>query len=255
MNDFTRQHWHWKASGLPDCELWLIDLDAADWSPQVACSLDDAEHARAHRFHFEQDRRRFIHSHAALRHVLSRHTGNRPQDISIVIDASGKPRLPEQHGPLFNLSHSGAWALIAIHPHDPIGIDLELPRQHQHLADLIDQTLNHHERSHVLAHTHARAPEAFTRLWVRKEACLKATGLGLQVPLQNVDVAPHPPEASTGLTVVRQGTSWWQVAWSDESLPIECNGMASLAWLTKSTDQSNKPCHSACEMGLTGKLN
>lgn len=225
------------ASGLPGCELWLVDLDAADWTTESAGCLDETERARADRFHFERDRLRFIHSRTALRHVLAHHIGCRPPDVHIVIDKAGKPHLPERNALAFNLSHSGAWALIATHANTPIGIDLELPRQPSQLQGLIAQTLHLQEQAQIPQDTDAIRSAAFTRLWVRKEACLKAIGLGLQVPPQDVNVASHPPNASRGSTAVQLNAWRWQVAWSDEDLPLDCGAQASLAWLTNEEHQ------------------
>ncbi|MES1265769.1 MAG: hypothetical protein ABUU24_08990, partial [Variovorax sp.] len=54
--------------------LWRIDLDSAP-APAAAATLSDDEWARASRFVFARDRHRFVAAHAALRGLLSLHTG------------------------------------------------------------------------------------------------------------------------------------------------------------------------------------
>lgn len=167
------------------CQLWLIDLqapvDEADW---LACS--PAEHARAARFKFERDARRYRAAHAAMRGALSQALGMAPDRITYAQGPQGKPCLaaPDSHSgpPLhFNLSHSGDWALLGTSPTHHIGVDIECHRPMPDMASVARQVFSEAEQQAL----HACPPDAqatlFFRTWVGKEACLKALGSGLSV--------------------------------------------------------------------------
>jgi phosphopantetheinyl transferase len=88
----------------------------------------------------------------------------------------GKPYLPDS--PLhFNLSDSEDWLAIAFHWGTPVGIDLEVIRPIEEMDPLILNCFSKREQVYVREkETLAR----FWEIWNRKEACLKALGLGLQ---------------------------------------------------------------------------
>jgi len=136
-------------------EVWLVDTDV-DASPD-ALSPDERE--RAARFRFEEHRRRWIAAHVALREILSKYTS----DVQFVIGENGKPSLA--NGAVhFNLSHSGDLAVIAVSDHE-IGVDVEQIRDGFDYESIMP----------------AANRDEFFRAWTRKEACLKARGLGLGV--------------------------------------------------------------------------
>lgn len=114
---------------------------------------------------------------AALETILTRTLGHTPR---IVRGEHGKPLLAD--GALaFNVAHSGSWALIAIAPRE-VGIDIE---EHRPLdaAALAARYFTPAEAAAV-----RNEPALFFRVWARKEAWLKARGVGVLVPLNEVDV-------------------------------------------------------------------
>ena len=83
-------------------------------------------------------------------------------------NAHGKPFLKD--GPFFSISHCKDGIAVAVDD-APIGIDIESIR---HVTeDLIERTMNEHEREGM-------EDRAFTRLWTRKEAIVKAEGVGIE---------------------------------------------------------------------------
>ena len=150
--------------------------------------LDDDERRRAARFVRQGDAHRFTKAHAALRLLLARCLRAKPADVRYE-PVPGKPRLIGASGPLeFNLSHSGALALIAVARERPVGVDVELVRE---LADLEAIAEGHFAPAEVQA-LRALPPEqrltGFFRCWTGKEAVIKATGEGLARPLGSFDV-------------------------------------------------------------------
>ncbi len=151
-----------------DLRLWRVDLDAARFDDDVPTA---AEQQRAARFVRANDGRRYLAAHAALRHLLGTH------EVGSA-GANGKPALASPP-PHFNLSRRGGTALIGLSDTHEIGVDVE-PLQPMADADELAQLhFTPRERDAVAREHGARG---FLRCWTRKEACMKATGLGLSLP-------------------------------------------------------------------------
>jgi len=164
----------------PPFELWLAHLSAgpADEDLQL---LDARELARAARFHFEHDRRRYVAAHAALRRVLAARTGRPPAALELQVGEHGKPWLAGVPHCAFSLSRSDDRALIALADEGEIGIDLERVRPLPDLDALVQRCLARSERDEVDGLAQDARALAFLERWTRKEACLKALGTGLLV--------------------------------------------------------------------------
>jgi 4'-phosphopantetheinyl transferase len=171
------------------CLLWRVDLDTAP-APEAAACLSEDEWERAHRFVFARDRNRFIAAHAALRGTLSAKTGVPGAFLDFTVGAFGKPMLVEPAGVRFNLSHSQSVALIGIadESESDVGVDVELLRSMPDAEDLARTYFTEAERRALAAVVPSARDRAFLTCWTRKEACLKATGLGLSVDTRSFDV-------------------------------------------------------------------
>ncbi len=168
----------------PGIALWLVPLDGGSpdpADPDRTALLSEAEKAKAGRFHFERDARRYRVSHTALRTLLAQATGMAPQALTFVEGPYGKPRLAGTGQPHFNMSHSADWALIGICADAPIGVDIEVPRAMSDLEALAERNFTPAEFSALRAVEPALRLQAFLRCWTRKEACLKALGSGLSI--------------------------------------------------------------------------
>ena len=95
------------------------------------------------------------------------------------------------HNPItFNVSHSNRLATYAVGLSRPVGIDIEYIRETPDTLDAIYHCLADEEReqlSHVPASRRAARLFAY---WASKEAFLKATGRGLQIPPSSVVIQP-----------------------------------------------------------------
>jgi 4'-phosphopantetheinyl transferase len=173
--------------------LWRICLDQppAAATPAAECLSPD-EQRRAARFVRQQDRERFATSHAALRMILGQYLGMPPSRVEIVADAGGKPRLAPAPGlpPLmFNLSHSADLALVGVALGQRIGVDVEPWRPMVDAEGIVKRYFSAGERARWQALAeHERLP-AFFRGWTRKEAYLKARGVGLSAGLDRFEVS------------------------------------------------------------------
>jgi 4'-phosphopantetheinyl transferase len=129
-------------------------------------------------------RRRHELAHAAQDQILATYLDVEPQVLEYATLPGGKPILAG--GAIeFNLSHSGQLALVAVSRDLQVGVDLEHPRNFRNEAGMARRICTASELEH-LARTDAR--DELLRLWVRKEAVVKATGEGLVRPVSEIDV-------------------------------------------------------------------
>ena len=165
-----------------DVHMWHIDL--RDMGTDAVNLLDAAEIARAQRFVYAHDWRRYVAAHAWLRRVLGAYLGMAPQHLRFDAGAHGKPALAHQHmngdAPLrFNMSHSKDIALIAITSGLEVGVDIEALRDDLPGPDLAAGVLSAGELDELARCASQDHTAAFVGCWTRKEDCLKALGVGL----------------------------------------------------------------------------
>ena len=152
-------------------------------------ALSPNERSEMMRFRQREDRVRFAGVRAALWKVLQ--TGyrinrdpNRDQLAGIQRDQFGKPGLLTSSGQAiivnltFNVSHSGSYGLIAVSQCGQVGVDIEKNSQ-INVADLAPFICTASECRALAALDESEAKAAFYRLWVGKEAVLKAVGVGI----------------------------------------------------------------------------
>jgi 4'-phosphopantetheinyl transferase len=167
------------------CHLWQVDLKEETTSE--ALSADERE--RAARFHFDNDRTRFVTGRMALRHILSGYLDCEPAKITLHRGTHGRPQLvPAEHNLEFNVSHSGDLALIAIAAQGPLGVDVEALRHMENALALARRYLTSAESTAIEAAALAQRSAAFLTCWTRKEAVLKSTGAGLTVDPRLIEV-------------------------------------------------------------------
>ncbi len=176
--------------------IWSIPLDQ-DPRPIVHLLQPD-EVARANRFQFARDARRYRVGRALLRRVLSHHTGIAAAALRFHYNAYGKPALaPDQNTGSweFNLSHSGEHALCAVAQGHAVGIDLEEihPVDYLAMAKVVFSTL---EQATLAQLSQRQQLLAFFQGWTRKEAYIKAWGQGLSMALTDFDVTVTPGQAA-----------------------------------------------------------
>jgi 4'-phosphopantetheinyl transferase len=121
---------------------------------------------------------------------LGRYLATPPGHIRFVYSAFGKPDLSPDFGSrlTFNLSHSAGLALIAIAAGSSVGVDLEYLRAQSEYAEVARRFFSAAEVGQLNALPSDLYAEAFFRCWTKKEAYVKACGLGLALPLDSFSV-------------------------------------------------------------------
>jgi 4'-phosphopantetheinyl transferase len=155
-----------------DISAWVMRADVAEHV------LDVTERARAARFRFDQDRVRYILAHALWRTVLGASLGVDPAQVPLASTASGQPRLPGTELAT-SLSHSGSWVAVAVCGATTVGVDIECSPSRIIMDDLIATICTPTEAAHIRRLPALERERALLTLWTRKEALLKAFGVGL----------------------------------------------------------------------------
>lgn len=177
-------------------DVWRVPLEAPG-RPQTdlfeLLSADEA--ARASRFHFDKHRARYIRGRAALRILLGRYLDVPAREIRFQYENNGKPELAfpvNMRNLYFNSSDSDVLGLIAVGCCQNIGVDLEKVRPMPDLLNIAKRFFSAREVQAILAISEEKREEAFFACWTRKEAFLKATGVGLKYPLSKFSVSVDP---------------------------------------------------------------
>ena len=176
-----------------EVHIWSIYL--SDNEKDIPCFisiLSEDERQRAYSFKFPKDRNCFIISRGILRCLLGKYLGKDPRDIEIIYGFWGKPCLTE---PLlyFNLSHSKDYILYDIAHNYEIGIDLEYIDKNLNINDIALTILSSQELAYLRSVKLKEKVDTFFKLWVCKEAFLKASGKGWLndqqiTPLEELDI-------------------------------------------------------------------
>ncbi len=183
-----------------DVHVWTIDLNAPP-AASAPC-LDEREIERARRFVRADDARRYERAHVALRAIVGAYLGCEPARVAFAEQARGKPRLiGPRTGLHFNLSHSKDLALLALGAADELGVDVEAVRADLPGVDLAAAVLDARELEQLAERPEDAQAEPFVTCWTRKEACLKAVGLGLSLEPRGLHAGlePRPMRMRVGM--------------------------------------------------------
>jgi 4'-phosphopantetheinyl transferase len=224
---------NWPASRAPQklepeqVHVWGWRLDSPLEAAQIAL-LDEEELDRFRRFRFEPDRARFAIAHATMRKILGAYLGKAPDRVSFRTNRFGKPELAgdQQDGALhFNLSHSRSVALLALSKDTEVGVDVEDVQPVE--RDVAESYFSPAELAALASLDGNTWVDGFYHCWTRKEAILKAEGVGLNLALDSFDVSliPGAPAELLGT----RPTAGFRHRWKLHDLAVAPGSAAALA--------------------------
>lgn len=231
-NNMMMKSFLWKK---PPCKLAISRSEIHVWKREI--NIDSKKHEdpfailskeeiqRLKSFQFAKDRFFYAMTHVMKRWVLAQYLNEIPEKLNFTFNEQGKPSILKQQNWLnleFNISHSHQIILIALTLDDPIGIDVEYHSQHTPIEDLSEFIFSPVEK--YFFSTLASQEEkinAFFRCWTRKEAYLKAEGVGLtDFPNSlSVDMNENPVEHWLKKLTTKQEFKE-KIAWRLFPLPI-----------------------------------
>jgi len=221
-----------------EVHLWAARLDLAPGqSVELAATLSPDERARAARFHFAKDRRRWIAARGQLRRILGGYLRRDPAAVAFdyvcgcgaprCSHAHRKPQLADDTWLNFNLSHARDLALIAVTRDRRVGVDLEYLRPAAELLPLADTICAPADLVALRGLPAADRATALLTLWTCKEAYLKARGIGLLLAPQEVELAIGPADPTRLIRV--SGDAVEAARWSVANVPYGPEQVAAFA--------------------------
>ena len=175
-------------------DVWRISLNLPSATVKLLESILSAnETQRAAGFHLPANRDRYIVAHGGLRDLLARYLHCEPSQLNFSTNDYGKPALVGYQLE-FNLSHSENIALIAVSRERKVGVDVECIRSDMEHESIARRFFSPYEFSELKTLPPEQREVAFFNWWTRKEAYIKAQGLGLSLPLDSFDVSITPNE-------------------------------------------------------------
>jgi 4'-phosphopantetheinyl transferase len=169
--------------------LWLAGPAGLGGVPEhLWNTLSRGEKDRANHFLRVEDRALFAFTRAMLRHLLGEATSVPANKIALAEGPYGKPCLAGTHGPHFNVSHSGSWALIGFSDNRDIGVDIEFMRAAGGELDLARSFFSAAEYRSLEGLERDMLLSSFYKIWTCKEAVLKAHGAGISEHLKDFSI-------------------------------------------------------------------
>lgn len=159
--------------------------------------LNVAEHTRYAAYRKPEDQQRFLTGRVLARTVAGRLLDVPPGtvDLDATCPDCGKPHgKPRVRGSDLELSitHAGDRVGLAVSHGAPVGLDVEATTRNSG-DELLRYALSDAELATVTALPEDARAAAFFTYWARKEAVMKATGLGLKLPLRSITLSPPGP--------------------------------------------------------------
>ena len=164
--------------------IWFFDPESVDDPAEVetfisVLSNDELEKYR--KYHFPEDRHRYLVSHALVRHLLSRYADLRPHEWRFVRNRHGRPEIanPDLSTLRFNLTHTdGLVACIVTHS-VRCGLDAERTCNRHNLLAVAKRMFSPSEYTQMAGLPAASQLRFFFQHWTLREAYVKACGTGL----------------------------------------------------------------------------
>lgn len=205
-----------------DVHVWQAGLDLDERGIRnLEATLSADERERANRFAVEAARRRFIVARGVLRDILSRYLAVPAAALRFAYGRHGKPRVLDCGGACctddstgkpgeeaaamlrFNVSHRDDLALYAVTCAREVGVDVESLERDVRSPEIAGRYFTAAEAGELADLTGEAGRRAFFGCWTRKEALLKAKGVGLSLPLNSFTVSVDPDRPARLLS-----TSW-----------------------------------------------
>ncbi len=194
-----------------ETHIWVADLDQWNLSCfETVQALPETEAKKAGRFRFETHKNRFIKGRFMLRSLLGMYLDIDFYDQEFHANRYGKPAVHKVHDDKsihFNISNSENIYVCAFSQNSDIGIDIEKIHDLPDMDRIMAASFSEEEIRKLNSLPEPNRRRTFFKYWARKEALLKAMGVGLSIPLDEVNILYADNDASRVFTK-HNGTEW-----------------------------------------------
>lgn len=166
-----------------DIHIWYFYMRYKEEDINFAIrNLKDYEINECFKYVYNEDRARAIFGKYMLRDLLSRYLKCNKNKIIFIRDSYGKLHLSKQFDSYkisFNLSHSGDYIVACFSLFNYIGIDIEKIRMIPEIDMIAKNNFNKNDKFNSKNSNIEDKIISFYKIWVSKEAYVKALGCGL----------------------------------------------------------------------------
>jgi 4'-phosphopantetheinyl transferase len=200
--------------GADEAHIWRVSLNQdAETIASMAALLSPDERQRAGRYYRPVDRDRFIAGRGILRKIISAYLALSPGQLRFTYNEYGKPAVSDEQNDRalnFNLSHSAELILYAITRGRGVGIDIEYIREDFATLEIAERFFSKDEVTALKSLPTDQRTMGFFNCWSRKEAFIKAKGMGVSYPLDRftVSLVPGEPPALLKVDDEREVARW-----------------------------------------------
>ncbi len=231
-----------------EVHLYHFAFDETQEPPPYQSLLSSHELERGARFIREIDRKRFYTCYSKLRNILGKYLNINSQDIQFEKNNYGKPFVNTSQNPhnlQFNISHSKHHLLFGFCLNTPIGVDIEETDRSLNVNELAKQILSDDELTIFSQLSEPDKIIGFFNAWTRKEAFIKAIGMGMHFPLKNFSVVFSPNQAEQLLDI--QDKRYQKEEWALKHFNITETAIAAVAI---NTINAGYKIHKSCQYTL-----
>lgn len=177
--------------------------------------LPPDELERYQKFRFGNAKKRYLVGRLLLRTVLADYLDLKPESIAFSRGPHGRPYL---QGPaaredvVFSLSYTDGLVAVALCSGISLGLDVECMDSKIEVLDIAQRYFSADEHRELLKLPGPRRNTRFFEMWTLKEAYLKARGLGLNLPLDEINFAATDGAEEnliTCFTLTHDNNSWY----------------------------------------------
>lgn len=158
----------WRTLSDTNCHVWII-------GPKVNVPVHGGRTFAAPP-HFRESSRR---ARAILLWLASKYVRKAPDELEMGYGEGGKPYFIKLASFGFSLSHTRDWVAIAFAGNRSVGVDIELCSRSVDAAALATRYFHKSEAEYLRGVPDGEKQREFLRLWVLKEAAVKAWGRGI----------------------------------------------------------------------------
>jgi 4'-phosphopantetheinyl transferase len=203
--------------GADEAHVWRASLDQpTNMIAKLAPLLSQDECQRAMRYYRPVDRDRFIVGRGILRKIISAYLAIQPCQLRFTYNDYGKPAVSDDQNDCalnFNLSHSAKLILYAVTRGRVVGIDIEYIREDFATLEIAEDFFSKDEVAALKSLPTDQRTMGFFNCWSRKEAFIKAKGMGVSYPLDRftVSLAPGEPPALLKVDDDKREVARWKM--------------------------------------------